>query len=88
MQCKKAMERALNHKGFSLIEIVSQCPTHFGRYALKTGDPIAVQNWIKEHTYTDAQAKKMSPDELEGKLRCGVYVQIDKPIYEGTNELM
>lgn len=32
-QCKKALERALTHKGFSLIEIVSQCPTHFGRYA-------------------------------------------------------
>ena len=87
-QCKKAMERALQHKGFSLIEIVSQCPTHFGRYALKTGDPVAVQKWIKEHTYTDAQAKKMAPEELEGKLRCGEYICVDRPIYEGTNELM
>ena len=88
VQCKKAMERALRHRGFSLIEIVSQCPTHFGRYALKTGDPIAVIQWIKEHTYTDAQAKKMAPEELEGKLRCGEYIRVEKPVYEGTNELM
>ncbi|MCI8275851.1 MAG: 2-oxoacid:ferredoxin oxidoreductase subunit beta [Lachnospiraceae bacterium] len=87
VQCKKALERALNHKGFSLIEIVSQCPTHFGRYALKTGDPGAVIAWIKEHTYTDAQAKKMSPEEMEGKLRCGEYIRVEKPVYEGTNEL-
>ena len=74
VQCKKAMERALRHRGFSLIEIVSQCPTHFGRYALKTGDPIAVIQWIKEHTYTDAQAKKMAPEELEGEAAVrGIY---------------
>lgn len=87
-QCKKAMERALTHKGFSLIEIVSQCPTHFGRYALKTGDPNAVIEWIKDYTYTDAQAKKMSPEELEGKLRCGEYICVDKPVYAGTTNLM
>lgn len=87
-QCKKAMERALTHKGFSLIEIVSQCPTHFGRYALKTGDPNAVIAWIREHTYTDAQAEGMSQKEREGRLRCGEYIRVEKPVYEGTNELM
>ena len=30
----------------------------------------------------------MAPEELEGKLRCGEYICVDRPIYEGTNELM
>ena len=87
VQCKKAFERALDHKGFSLIEVVSQCPTHYGRYALKTGDPQALINWIKENTYTDAQAQKMEPADLEGKLRCGEFVRIGKPVYQGTSTM-
>ena len=86
-QCKKALKRALEHKGFSLIEIVSQCPTHFGRYALKTGDPIKVMDWIKANTYTDQQAANMMEEDKEGKLRCGVYVDIERPVYKGTTSM-
>jgi len=87
-QCVKAMERALQHKGFSLIEIVSQCPTHFGRYALKSGDPKTLIDWIDSNTYTDAEAAKMSEEELDGKLRCGIFVQVEKPVYSGTNQVL
>lgn len=83
-QCKNALKRALNHKGFSFIEIVSQCPTHYGRYALKTGDPIAVLDWIKQNTYIDAQAKTMSAEEMSLKLRCGEFKRIGKPVFQGT----
>ena len=86
VQCKQAMERALQHEGFSLIEIVSQCPTHFGRYALKTGDPQKVIDYIKDITYTKAQGAKMTDEEKEGKLELGEFLRIQKPIYDGTNE--
>lgn len=88
IQCEKAIERALKHKGFSLIEVVSQCPTHFGRYALKTGDPQALIDWIKDYTYTEADEKEKSQAELEGKLKCGEFIRIEKPIYQGTNNLI
>ena len=42
MQCKKAMERALNHKGFSLIEVLSACPTNWGL------TPQKALEWIDE----------------------------------------
>lgn len=84
-QCTAAMVRALEHKGFSLIEIVSQCPTHFGRYALNSGDPKALVAWIKEHTYTQAKEKTMSQEDKEGKLKCGQFIRVEKPVYAGSN---
>ncbi len=85
IQCTAAIKRALQHKGFSLIEVVSQCPTHFGRYALKTGDPLKLIDWIKEYTYTTADENKKTPEELAGKLKCAEFKRVSKPIYAGTN---
>lgn len=84
-QCVAAMERALKHKGFSLIEIVSQCPTHFGRYALGSGSPQKLVEWIKSYTYTEAEEKNMTAEEKEGKLKCAKFVEFDRPVYDGTN---
>lgn len=83
-QCVAAIQRALEHKGFSLVEIVSQCPTHYGRYALKTGDPATLVEYIKDMTPTQEQAKGKTAEELEGKLICGEFVRMEKPIYQGT----
>lgn len=88
VQCVAAMERALQHKGFSLLEIVSQCPTHYGRYALGSGDPQKLIQWIKDYTYTEAEGKKLTEEEKEGKLMCGKFLEIERPVYDGTNEPM
>jgi 2-oxoglutarate ferredoxin oxidoreductase subunit beta len=85
VQCVNAIKRALNHKGFSLIEIISQCPTHFGRYALKTGDPIALVEWIDSHTYTAAQEGDHTPEELSLMMKCAEFRREEKPVYAGTN---
>lgn len=85
LQCKQAMERALQHKGFSLIEIVSQCPTHYGRYALKSGDPMKVAEYIQSVTYPQSKGAQMTDEEKEGKLALGNFLCVDKPIYAGTN---
>ncbi len=87
-QCVAAMERALKHKGFSLIEIVSQCPTHFGRYALGSGDPQKLIEWIKEYTYTAADEAKLTDEEKAQRLMCAKFIQVEKPVYNGTNELI
>ena len=39
LQAIKSIKTALSHKGFSVVEIVAQCPTHFGRYAIGSGKP-------------------------------------------------
>lgn len=84
-QCVSAMKRALQHKGFSLVEIVSQCPTHYGRYALGTGNPAACQDWIKSRTVSIKQAESMSAEELRDKFVCGQFHQEQLPVYSGTS---
>lgn len=87
VQCVAAIKRGLQHKGFSLIEIVSQCPTHYGRYALGTGSAVACQKWIKDATVTARQAETMSEEELKGKFVCGIFADTERPVYCGTSTL-
>jgi 2-oxoglutarate ferredoxin oxidoreductase subunit beta len=84
LQTIKAMKKALEHKGFSLVEILSQCPTNFGRYALKTGDPEKVLNWIEDNSLLMSKTEGKSEEELKNKYILGEYVNIQKPVFEGT----
>ena len=46
-QAARSMKTALERKGFTFIEIVSQCPTAYGRRA-KTGDSTEMLKWFKK----------------------------------------
>jgi len=80
-----AIKRALQHKGFSLVEIISQCPTQFGRYALKSGSPLRSLKWIEERSVTQSQAQKLTPEERKDKFVLGQFVDIQKPVYAGSS---
>ncbi len=45
-QASRAMKKALQKKGFSFIEILSQCPTAYGRRT-KAGDAVEMMKWFK-----------------------------------------
>jgi len=84
MQVVKSIKKALQHKGFSLVEILSQCPTNFGRYALKTGDPEKVLQWIESKSISLADASKKSEEELVDKFILGEFLDKKKPVFQGT----
>jgi len=84
-QVIRAIKKALQHKGFSLVEIISQCPTHFGRYALGSGKPEVNVDFIDSNTVTVAQAKNMTKEELFGKFIIGEFVDIQKPVFAGSS---
>ncbi len=84
LQTIKSMKKALNHKGFSLVEILSQCPTNFGRYALKTGDPKKVLQWMDNNSILKSKTENLSENELKGKFILGDFVEITKPVFQGT----
>ncbi|MEA4877653.1 hypothetical protein SDC9_93346 [bioreactor metagenome] len=81
----KLMKVALLHEGFSVLEILSQCPTHFGRYALNTGQPQKVFDWVRSICVTSKQTESMSSEELKGKTILGEFVNKKRPIFEGSS---
>jgi len=77
----KLIQDGIAHKGFSVIDIMSICPTYYGRKN-KKGDAVEMMMYQKENTVTVAKANNMSKEELEGKLVIGLLNQSnDYPEY-------
>jgi 2-oxoglutarate ferredoxin oxidoreductase subunit beta len=72
-QVVSSIKKGIQTKGFSFIEVLVQCPTQFGRYVLKTGDPVKILQWYKDHTVTLKKAEKMTPEELKDKMLIGEF---------------
>jgi len=64
--------RALGHEGFGFVEVISQCPTYFGRRN-RMADPVRMLEWFRERAVTVAQAQRMKPEELQGKILIGEF---------------
>ncbi len=72
---------AAQHKGFSVLEVLSTCPTSFGRYN-KIPQPAAMLHYLEENTVSLAKAAKMTEEELAGKILTGeFYVAEGEPEY-------
>lgn len=63
---------ALSHEGFSLVEVISPCPTYFGRYNKMPKAPIML-NWLKDKAISIERAKNLSEEELSGAIVTGVF---------------
>ena len=72
--------KALQKKGFSMVEAVSYCHTYYGRLN-KTGRPVDMMRALKENAVTAKAAIKMSADELQGKIVRGLLHEADLPEY-------
>lgn len=64
----------LLHKGFTLIDVISQCPQQYGRWN-KMGTPYDMLQWQKNHAVRVERAVKMSPEELSDKIVIGELVK-------------
>ncbi len=67
IQASRAIRTALEKKGFSFIEMISQCPTAYGRRT-KTGGPVDMIQWFK----TFPVRKRGEPVEQRTPTRDGV----------------
>ena len=72
--------RALNKKGFAMVEVISQCTTYAGRFR-QLKSPVAMMKWQKDNAVPAEKAKDMSEAELEGKIVTGVLVDRERPNY-------
>ncbi len=76
-ELRRLLQNGIQHKGFSVLEVLSPCPTHFGRKN-QQGDAVQMMSWLKENTTPlGSRAKQENPDLLER----GVFVQEQRPEY-------
>jgi 2-oxoglutarate ferredoxin oxidoreductase subunit beta len=71
------IKQAIVHRGFAVVEILTQCPTHFGRKN-KEGSAVDMLKRYKETTTPiGSKAKQENPDLIER----GIFVQKEMPEY-------
>jgi len=70
-ECKDLLKKAISHKGFSVVEILSQCPTYFGRKN-KEGDAVQMMEAFKTNTVKIGSKKlEANPDLIQR----GIFVE-------------
>lgn len=78
VQLQKSIEAGIKHKGFSLIEVISQCPTQSGKSVYGSKDPAYIMEYLKENSFI----YKEGQEEPEGKIKCGILIHDnDRPEY-------
>ncbi|MBW2047482.1 MAG: 2-oxoacid:ferredoxin oxidoreductase subunit beta [Deltaproteobacteria bacterium] len=76
----RLIEAAVMKRGFSVVEVVSNCHIQFGRRN-EMGNPVTMMEWMRDHAVTVGRAGEMSPEELDGKFTIGILIDEEKPVY-------
>ncbi len=71
------IRKAIIHEGFSVVEILTQCPTYFGRKNKEGSAVDMLRRYNETTTPIGSKAKKEKPDLVER----GIFVQQDMPEY-------
>ena len=79
-QTTRLIERGITHKGFSVIDCISQCPTYYGRKNHK-GDAVDMMKWFKENAVIYDEAQTLFDEELKGQIVTGLLFQHERPEY-------
>jgi len=74
------LEKAILKKGFSVVEVMSNCHVQFGRRN-QMGDPVTMMKWLKDNAVRVDKAASMDPEEMEGKFTIGILADVEKPVY-------
>lgn len=72
--------KAINHNGFSVVEVVGHCHTNYGR---RNKIPTAYENleWLKNSALPIQAAEKLPPEKRVGKILTGIFKQEEKEEY-------
>jgi 2-oxoglutarate ferredoxin oxidoreductase subunit beta len=79
-------KKAFEHKGFSFVEVVSNCHTQFGRRN-KMADPMNMVNWISDRAVSAKKYEGMSEGDQQKHFPVGVmHEDTTHPEYTDTYE--
>lgn len=79
-QLDKLIAEAIRHKGFSVVEILDDCPTTYGRRN-KFRSVVEMMTRHREDTVPAKAAERMTPEQLEGKILTGILHREERPEY-------
>ena len=74
----KLIEKALHKKGFSLLEIITQCPTFYGRKN-RMGTAVEMMEWQRDSAVPVDKFDQLPDSEKEGKFTIGVLMDKEAP---------
>lgn len=75
-----SIKRGFENDGFSFIEVVSQCPTYYGRKN-KIRTPTAMAVTMKTNTIFKSEADRMKEKDIMGKIVIGEFANKHHPEY-------
>lgn len=74
------ISKAIKHKGFSIVDAISVCPTYYGRRN-KSGSGVQMMVWLKDN-YVDVKVYDKLPEEKRaGKFVYGEFYEQERPEY-------
>lgn len=73
-ELKESIKKAIKTQGFRFIEVVSQCPTAFGR-RVGFRDVGEMLKWLRQNSVPIQKAEQMREEELANKIVVGVFAQ-------------
>jgi len=74
------MVKGLQKRGFSVLEVMSNCHVQFGRRN-DMADPVTMMKWLRDRAVNIQKAQEMTPDELKDKFTIGILADEEKPVY-------
>jgi 2-oxoglutarate ferredoxin oxidoreductase subunit beta len=72
------IEKALRKKGFSLVEIITQCPTYYGRKN-RLGTAVEMMEWQRDQAVLVGKAQDPDSEPSADKFTIGVLVDKELP---------
>ena len=87
IEAETFIKKGLEHKGFALIDIVSACPTYYGRLN-KTADASEMMKQMKERAIPIKDYEKLSEEERKGKYKRGIFKEEKKIEYTEAYQML
>lgn len=84
---KKAIRDAITVKGFSLVEVVSPCPTYYGRFNIDP-NPATLLKHLKDHAVPLKRFLSMPPSEQERHFPIGTFISHGRPDFYASYQKM
>ncbi len=75
-QLERLLRDAIAHRGFSFVEVISLCPTYFGRYNWRRSN-IEMMHWLRDNAVSQSRFDRLPPERQAEAIVTGRLVKKD-----------